>query len=157
LANLVSSDPAARPISSRLSIIYGLYRSTQYFTITFDQQHLQNKMADTLGFLNACFFISTQAGDNFLNLHQLVQLAAWNWIRKSNLLTLWTRKTEDQFKAVFPSRDYTNRNLWREYLPGVLSIIEKEEFRDQKEQYEELLMRVGIYLYRDGRHGGLGY
>src|SRR5438270_447986 len=51
---------------------------------------------------------------------------------------------------VFPSDDYANREIWRDYLPHVAR-IDKDGQCQGTEEKSELCLKVGQCLYVDGR------
>ncbi|KAH8704126.1 hypothetical protein BGW36DRAFT_335315 [Talaromyces proteolyticus] len=107
------------------------------------------EMTEALGLLKAYSFISAQEDRSF-NLHRLVHLATRSWLKQNDLLKRWTSNTANRFDEICPNFDNTNRNLWREYLPHALYMIERMETQHEKCEYRKLIMRVGIYLFRDG-------
>ncbi|OGM49154.1 kinesin light chain [Aspergillus bombycis] len=110
------------------------------------------KMVKALGLLSAYSFISDQAKDSPLNLHRLVHLATRNWMRRNQQFMRFICKTADRLRDIFPDNNHTNRILWRAYLPHALALLEEDEFKDQQEQYIDLLETVGDCLVSDGRY-----
>ncbi|THC88361.1 hypothetical protein EYZ11_012192 [Aspergillus tanneri] len=109
------------------------------------------KRIDAIGLLKAFSFVSEEGGDRFLNLHRLVHLATRNWMRKSQQFSLQILKTADRLSEAFPNNDYTNRKLWREYLPHAFSLIAEADFQKEQEKYIKLIVNIGRCLYSDGR------
>jgi nucleoside phosphorylase/tetratricopeptide (TPR) repeat protein len=107
---------------------------------------------DAIGLLKAFSFVSEQAGDHSLCLHRLVHLSTRNWLRKNRLFSQQVLKTADRLSEVFPSDDYTNRKLWRDYLPHALSLIKEGDFQKRQEKYTDLVQKIGQCLYSDGRY-----
>jgi nucleoside phosphorylase/tetratricopeptide (TPR) repeat protein len=107
---------------------------------------------DAIGLLKAFSFVSEQAGDHSLSLHRLVHLSTRNWMRKKQLFSQQVSKTADRFSEAFPSDDYTNRKLWREYLPHALSLIREDDFQKEQEKYISLVQKIGQCLYSDGSY-----
>ncbi|KAK3082001.1 hypothetical protein LTS18_008716 [Coniosporium uncinatum] len=57
-----------------------------------------------------------------------------------------------RLSEVFPSDDYTNRELWREYLPHVARVDgDNDEQGEQIAEKSELCLKVGRCLRVDGR------
>ena len=104
---------------------------------------------DALGLLNAYAFTNRQ--DTSINLHRLVHIAARNWLKKNALFSHWIQRAADQMRKVFPDAHYTNRGLWREYLPHALSLAYEDEFTAQWKEYIDLIQNIADCLYRDGR------
>ncbi|KAF7128382.1 hypothetical protein CNMCM5793_003112 [Aspergillus hiratsukae] len=105
---------------------------------------------DALGLLNAYAFVNSQ--DTGINLHRLVHIAARNWLKKNALFSHWIQRAADQMRKVFPDDDYTNRELWRAYLPHALSLVYQDEFSTQWEEYMDLIENIADCLYSDGRY-----
>jgi tetratricopeptide (TPR) repeat protein len=104
---------------------------------------------DALGLLNAYAFTNRQ--DTGINLHRLVHIAARNWLKKNALFSHWIQRAADQMRKVFPDNHYTNRRLWREYLPHALSLAYEDEFTAQWREYIGLIENIASCLYEDGR------
>jgi tetratricopeptide (TPR) repeat protein len=104
---------------------------------------------DALGLLNAYAFINRQ--DTSINLHRLVHIAARNWLKKNALFSHWIQRAADQMRKVFPDGHYTNRGLWREYLPHALSLAYEDEFTAQWKEYIDLIQNIANCLSKDGR------
>jgi tetratricopeptide (TPR) repeat protein len=104
---------------------------------------------DALGLLNAYAFINSQ--DTGINLHRLVHIATRNWLRQNALFSHWIQRAADQIRKVFPDTHYTNRGLWREYLPHALSLAYEDEFTAQWKEYIDLIQHIADCLYKDGR------
>ncbi|KAL4867983.1 hypothetical protein BDV12DRAFT_186267 [Aspergillus spectabilis] len=111
----------------------------------------KKRMTDALGLLSAYSFINIQPGDSFITLHRLVHLATRNWMRNEQQFSLYITKAADQFDKIFPDDEYTNRQLWREYLPHALSLANEHEFKRQQEHYIHFLHNMGQCLHSDGR------
>ncbi|KAL4766480.1 uncharacterized protein BDW70DRAFT_165606 [Aspergillus foveolatus] len=107
----------------------------------------KKKSTDAVGLLKAFSFINEQGGR--LSLHRLVHLSTRNWLRTQSRFRQQLSKTALRFEEVFPTHTYTNRAIWREYLPHVLSLISEVGF--PKEEYLSLVRRVGWCLNADGR------
>ncbi|GFF37577.1 G. violaceus kinesin [Aspergillus udagawae] len=112
----------------------------------------EKKRIDAIGLLKAFSFVNEEGGDCSLNLHRLVHLATRNWMRKHRQFNQQIFKTADRLSEAFPDDDHTNRKLWREYLPHVLSLIGEIEFQQAQERYVDMLQGIGYCLYSDGRY-----
>jgi nucleoside phosphorylase/tetratricopeptide (TPR) repeat protein len=112
----------------------------------------KKKRIDAIGLLKAFSFVNEEGGDCSLNLHRLVHLATRNWMRENQQFSRQILKTADRLSEAFPDGYHTNRKLWREYLPHVLSFVREVEFQQQQEKYVDMLHKIGICLYHDGRY-----
>ena len=84
------------------------------------------KRVDALGLLNAYNFINSQEGD--INMHRLVHIVTRYRLRKNRVFSHWVQRVADQMEKVFPNDHYTNRGLWRQYLPHALALVQRERF-----------------------------
>ncbi|KAG2024722.1 hypothetical protein GB937_003420 [Aspergillus fischeri] len=109
------------------------------------------KRTDAIGLLKAFSFLNEEGEACSMNIHRLVHLATRNWMRKNQLFSQQILKTADRLSEAFPDRYHTNRKLWREYLPHVLSLIEEAEFQKEEEKYVDMVERIGDCLLSDGR------
>lgn len=106
---------------------------------------------DALGLLNAYAFISKHAGGSSFSLHRLVHRATRNWMRKTEVFNHWVRRATQHLDNIFPDDDYNNQELWRDYLPHALYLINSEEFHTIHYEFVGLSSRVGRSLQSDGR------
>ncbi|KAJ3332285.1 hypothetical protein HDU93_009184, partial [Gonapodya sp. JEL0774] len=89
------------------------------------------------------------------DMHRLVHLAAGTWLRTHE--DLWAKETAEvimHFSQIFPTDEWDNRFLWRDYLPHVLKVLEYEGSEATTEKLVErynLCLRVGCCLIKDGR------
>ncbi|KAL2812396.1 hypothetical protein BJX63DRAFT_247837 [Aspergillus granulosus] len=108
------------------------------------------KRLDALGLLNAYSFTNCQ--DTDISMHRLVHTATRNWLRKNGLFGHWIQRVANQLARVFPNDDYTNRGLWRDYLPHALVLVQEEEFSKKQEQHTHLIQNIANCLLSDGRY-----
>ncbi|KAL4804178.1 purine and uridine phosphorylase [Aspergillus unguis] len=105
---------------------------------------------DALGVLDGYSFTTRQEAE--INMHRLVHIATRNWLRKNGLFSHWIQKVADQLQKVFPNDHYTNRTLWRTYLPHALALVYENEFTKEQENYTSLVQKVADCLTSDGRY-----
>jgi tetratricopeptide (TPR) repeat protein len=110
------------------------------------------KRTDAIGLLKAFSFVNEEGKSCSLNIHRLVHLATRNWMRKNQLFSQQILKTADRQSEAFPNNYHSNRKLWREYLPHVLSFTEEAEFQKEEEKYVDMVQKTGDCLYSDGRY-----
>ncbi|KAB8220063.1 hypothetical protein BDV33DRAFT_191451 [Aspergillus novoparasiticus] len=113
-------------------------------------QTSRKQRLDALGLLNAYSFTNTQDLD--ISMHRLVYIATRNWLRKNGLFSHWIQRVADRMDMVFPNAHYTNRELWREYLPHALVLVYDDEFIVQQEQYSILVEKIADCLNSDGKY-----
>ncbi|KAJ5923435.1 TPR repeat protein [Penicillium verhagenii] len=85
-----------------------------------------------------------------LDMHRLVHLATRMWVKQNGREEETRMAALQHLSKVFPSDDYINREIWRDYLPHVAR-IEKEEQCQDTEEKSELCLKVGRCLFVDGR------
>ncbi|KAF7173406.1 hypothetical protein CNMCM6106_007488 [Aspergillus hiratsukae] len=111
-------------------------------------QTSRKQRVDALGLLNAYSFTNSQNVD--ISMHRLVHIATRNWLRKNGLLSHWIQRVADRIQEVFPDNHYTNRGVWREYLPHALALVQGNEFIIK--QNVDLVERIADCLASDGRY-----
>ena len=107
--------------------------------------------ADALGTLSAYLFVIRRPAEHSLDIHRLVHLATRNWLRKEDHLMEWTCKAIARLEEVFPSDEYNNRSLWREYLPHARYVLESEVLEEVMKTKEALRWKFARCLYKDER------
>ncbi|KAL4789255.1 P-loop containing nucleoside triphosphate hydrolase protein [Aspergillus venezuelensis] len=110
----------------------------------------EKQKIDALGLLNAYSFTSNQ--DAGINMHRLVQIATRNWLRKNGLFSHWVQRVADRIQEVFPDNYYTNRGIWRDYLPHALAVVHEEEFGVKEGYNRRLVQNIADCLASDGRY-----
>ncbi|KAE8413586.1 hypothetical protein BDV36DRAFT_27700 [Aspergillus pseudocaelatus] len=113
-------------------------------------QASKKQRLDALGLLNAYSFTNSQGMG--INMHRLVHIATRNWLRKEGLFSGWIERVAEHMQKAFPDNHYTNRGLWREYLPHALALLHEREFIIQQEQYIDLVEKIADCLASDGRY-----
>ncbi|KAE8362700.1 purine and uridine phosphorylase [Aspergillus caelatus] len=113
-------------------------------------QASKKQRLDALGLLNAYSFTNSQGMG--INMHRLVHIATRNWLRKEGLFSDWIERVAEHMQKAFPDNHYTNRGLWREYLPHALALLHEREFIIQQEQYIDLVEKIADCLASDGRY-----
>ncbi|KAF9887417.1 hypothetical protein FE257_010272 [Aspergillus nanangensis] len=110
------------------------------------------EMVDSLGLLSAYSFITIQPENNHITLHRLIHLATRNWMKKEAQFSIYVTRAAAQLDKIFPYNNHTNRQLWREYLPHALFLLNESEFQRQEGKYIDYIRRVGTCLDSDGRY-----
>jgi nucleoside phosphorylase/tetratricopeptide (TPR) repeat protein len=111
-------------------------------------QSSKKRRIDALGLLSAYSFTNSQGMD--ISMHRLVHIATRNWLRKNGLLSHWIQRVADRMQEVFPDNHYTNRRIWREYLPHALALVQGDEFIIK--QNIDLVERIADCLASDGKY-----
>ncbi|EED16135.1 kinesin, putative [Talaromyces stipitatus ATCC 10500] len=118
--------------------------------ILLPQPTSRKQKIEALGLLNAYSFIYSQGTG--LGMHRLVHIATRNWLRKNSSFSHWIQRVAEHMQNVFPDNHYTNRGLWREYLPHALAIVHENEFVVQGDNYLGLTEKIAGCLASDGRY-----
>ncbi|KAB8240038.1 TPR repeat protein [Aspergillus flavus] len=108
------------------------------------------RLAGAIGTLCSYSFLERRDDGTKLDMHRLVHLATRIWVNQNGCKAETTIAALKHLAEVFPSDDYTNREIWRDYLPHVAR-IEKDEQCQGTEDKSRLCLKVGRCLYVDGR------
>ena len=108
------------------------------------------QMVHALGTLRAYAFITQQENNEIYDLHRLVHLATRVWLKEQGSAESLSQSITVHFADIFPSNDYSNRMIWREYFPHVFRLLGNTKQIDIEPRYK-LCMLVGECLRADGR------
>ncbi|KAK4035148.1 hypothetical protein C8A01DRAFT_18138 [Parachaetomium inaequale] len=112
---------------------------------------LEEQMVHAVGTLCGYAFLTRRRDSRVFDMHSLVHLATRIWVQREGLTATTDEKATRHLAAVFPSDDYTNRNVWREYLPHAFRVLQHSKELDIEER-SNLLFWVGRCLGMDGRN-----
>ena len=84
-------------------------------------------MEDAIGTLCGYSFVTRRENEEVYDVHRLVHLATRVWIRQYGDARGVTEKSISKVAGVFSSNYYTNREVWRAYLPHALRLVEDEQ------------------------------
>ena len=110
------------------------------------------QMTHALGTLRAYTFLIQRGDDGIYDMHRLVHLATKVWLEKHGTTSEWHLKVAVHLAEIFPSDNYINRVVWREYFPHTLHFLRNTSTLDIEARYD-LCMAVGSCLQADGRIG----
>jgi hypothetical protein len=110
----------------------------------------EERIVRAISTLSGYALVVRRGDEEIYDLHRLVQLATRVWIRENGLAAVTVIKVIQHVAEVFPSNEYANRELWREYLPHALRILESTYGEDCVERHD-LCIKVGKCLQADGR------
>ncbi|GKZ98251.1 hypothetical protein AnigIFM59636_002484 [Aspergillus niger] len=108
------------------------------------------QLAGAIGTLCSYSFLERRDGGMKFDMHRLVHLATRIWVNQNGHEAETRIAVLKHIVKVFPSDDYINREVWRDYLPHVARIEKDKQFQDTEEM-SELYLKVGRCLYVDGR------
>ncbi|KAL2195571.1 hypothetical protein P885DRAFT_39746, partial [Corynascus similis CBS 632.67] len=116
----------------------------------FPDSESTEQLLDAIETLCAYAILTRREDNKVFDMHSLVHLATRIWVRREGLTTTTIEKATRHFAAVFPSDDYANRNVWREYLPHAFRVLHHSKELDIGER-SDLLYRIGQCLIVEGR------
>ncbi|QIW98225.1 hypothetical protein AMS68_003743 [Peltaster fructicola] len=108
------------------------------------------RLISAIGTLCAYSFVSKRDAERMYDMHRLVHLAARIWYGKNSQVHEIRREAIRHLCDVFPSDEYSNRRIWREYIPHVSKTLEDVQ-DDEVIQISSLCVWVGKCLMVDGR------
>ena len=115
----------------------------------FPAPYPEARLVGAIGTLCSYSFLERRDDGTKLDMHRLVHLATRIWVNQNGRKAETTIAALKHLAEAFPSDDYTNRNIWRDYLPHVAHI--KDEQCQDTEEKSRLCLKVGQCLYVDGR------
>ncbi|KAK4249589.1 putative kinesin light chain [Corynascus novoguineensis] len=108
------------------------------------------ELVGAIGTLCAYAFLTRRGHSKVFDMHSLVHLATRIWVQRAGLTATTDIKATRHLATIFPSDDYTNRNVWRQYLPHAFRVLQHSKELDIEEK-SDLLFWVGRCLKVDGR------
>ncbi|KAJ5151145.1 kinesin light chain [Penicillium canariense] len=143
---ILERDPLATDLLAFISCIE--WRAIPYSILP--AAHPEARLAGAIGTLCSYSFLEKRDNGTKLDMHRLVHLATRMWVNQ-NGREIETRTTAmKHLSQIFPSGDYTDREIWRDYFPHVAHIKKDEQCQDTEEK-SELCLKVGRCLFTDGR------
>ncbi|KAM5365796.1 hypothetical protein ACJA88_012310 [Fusarium oxysporum] len=108
----------------------------------------EQKMTRAIGTLCGYSFLTKREDGETFDMHSLVHLATKIWNEDDGLeIRLMAFK---HIAKVFPTNDWENREIWRQYMPHALRLLTNTDDGDTKDRCE-LVYWVGGCLLSDGR------
>lgn len=117
---------------------------------TFQTRQQLEDAIDTLCIYN---FLTRRYGyqtNQVFDMHRLVHLGARIWIQRHGLTSEITCDAIVHINGIFPSWHYTNRELWRTYLPHTLKVLHESSEHKFQDTFT-LFKLVGHALQQDWR------
>ncbi|KAL2886104.1 putative acyl transferase acyl hydrolase lysophospholipase [Ceratocystis lukuohia] len=108
----------------------------------------KKSMVDAIGVLLAFGFIRRQMTNGLFDMHSLVHWTTQLWSEGLEDDEEHTLNVVGHIASIFPSDEWENRFLWRQYLPHALCVVKHEEASG--ESMTELEFKIGLCLRRDG-------
>lgn len=104
----------------------------------------------SLGILLGYSFLTESGDGEMYEMHRLVQHAVKIWMRRQDIVHVWGKRTISHLAAIFPNRSWENRNLWREYAPHAIRVLQNTSGINTSER-AQLCLSLGLCLEVDGR------
>jgi tetratricopeptide (TPR) repeat protein len=108
------------------------------------------RMETAIGTLWSYSFITTRGDGKTYDMHRLVHVAARVWVHQKGLMVETQKRALEHLSEIFPSDDYKNREVWREYIPHTARMRNAKE-SDPIGARGKLCLKVGRCLRVDGR------
>jgi hypothetical protein len=83
---------------------------------------LEARTLDAISTLCSYSFLGKQTDRTTYDMHRLVHLASRIWLRKSGCVVETQAGATKHLTSIFPTDDYTNREIWRAYLLHVTRV-----------------------------------
>ncbi|KAJ6105164.1 hypothetical protein N7523_010238 [Penicillium sp. IBT 18751x] len=141
-----SSDPSAADLLEYMSFLEPK-SIPQSILPTLDSEE---EMEFAIGTLCSYGFLIRRDNEGMFDIHSLVQLSTRAWISEAEKTQQIIATVTQYMDKCFPSDEYTNREIWRKYLPHALKVLKREESKYLSERYS-LLSKVGGCVLADGR------
>ncbi|RKL04917.1 hypothetical protein BFJ70_g17166 [Fusarium oxysporum] len=109
---------------------------------------------EALGTLEAYGFITRREEGESLDMHRLVRLAMWNWLRQEGQARQRYCDVVQRLDEVFPSPEHENREIWMRYMAHAQRVVESDEECEDEEAKSGLLFNVAEALSIQGRYEG---
>ncbi|KAF6801031.1 phosphorylase superfamily protein, partial [Colletotrichum musicola] len=103
-----------------------------------------------IGTLTSYSFIFERDETQTFDMHSLVHLATRVWVAKESIDQQIKADATKHLNKIFPTDHYTNRALWRQYMPHALKNL-KESTEPEIEEMLDLSSQVGRCLLEDAR------
>jgi tetratricopeptide (TPR) repeat protein len=109
----------------------------------------EEQIVHAIGTLCGYAFLA-ERDDASYDMHSLVHLATQVWVQEQGFTKQTMERAVRHLAGAFPSNDYTNRKLWRIFLPHSLRALQESEGHNTEER-SELNVKVARCLEADGR------
>ncbi|KAG7406534.1 Nephrocystin-3 [Fusarium oxysporum f. sp. rapae] len=110
----------------------------------------EQQMTQAIGTLTGHGFLSRREGEEAFDMHSLVHLATRIWNKNEDREREVLQTTLTRVAEVFPTDDWKNRDMWRQYLPHALRLLRTAGCIENK-RGRKLGLLVGQCLLVDGR------
>ncbi|KAL5591087.1 hypothetical protein FOBRF1_014644 [Fusarium oxysporum] len=110
----------------------------------------QQQLTRAIGTLCGYRFLDRRGSSEIFDMHRLVHLATRSWVAENDSEKVQGQIAIARLEEVFPTDEWENRDLWRQYLPHAIKLLRCTE-EDWSEELSELGYWAGRCLLEDGR------
>ncbi|KAL5608544.1 hypothetical protein FOBRF1_009041 [Fusarium oxysporum] len=110
----------------------------------------QQQLTRAIGTLCGYRFLDRRGSSNVFDMHSLVHLAIRSWVLENHLEKEQSQAAIARLREIFPTDDWENREIWRQYLPHAVKLL-RFAGNDWSEELCKLGYWVGRCLDVDGR------
>ncbi|KAI0454131.1 acyl transferase/acyl hydrolase/lysophospholipase [Xylaria acuta] len=103
-----------------------------------------------IGTLLGYAFLDVREGGEMYDMHSLVHLATRTWAKAQGYEEKAVVDAVKRLATVFPTDDWENRYVWRQYLPHALRVLQEDDYRSEESTL--LGFWVGRCLEEDGQY-----
>ncbi|KAK2469738.1 hypothetical protein H9L39_18553 [Fusarium oxysporum f. sp. albedinis] len=110
----------------------------------------RQQLIRAIGTLCGYGFLNRRGVSEVFDMHSLVHLATRSWVAENDSKKEQSQAAIARMKEVFPTDEWENRDLWRQYLPHAIKLLSTSK-DDWSEEPCELGYWAGQCLLLDGR------
>ncbi|KAM5528681.1 phosphorylase superfamily protein [Fusarium oxysporum f. sp. phaseoli] len=110
----------------------------------------QQQLTRAIGTLCGYRFLDRRGSSEIFDMHSLVHLATRSWVAENESEKEQSQAAIARLEEVFPTAEWENRDVWRQYLPHAIKLLRYPE-DDWNDERCELGYWVGRCLRVDGR------
>jgi hypothetical protein len=110
----------------------------------------QQQLTQAIGTLCGYRFLDRRESSEIFDIHSLVHLATRSWVAENESGKEQRQAAIARLRQIFPTDDWENREVWRQYLPHAIKLLRcpEDSWNDER---RELGYWVGRCLHVDGR------
>ncbi|KAI0467590.1 hypothetical protein F4859DRAFT_506728 [Xylaria cf. heliscus] len=109
----------------------------------------ETQLDHAIGTLLGYAFLDVREGGEMYDMHSLIHLATRTWVNSQGYEEKAVVDAVGHLANVFPTDDWENRYMWRQYLPHALRLLHKDNWRSKDSA--KLGYWVGRCLQKDGQ------
>ncbi|KAF5697271.1 hypothetical protein FGLOB1_12880 [Fusarium globosum] len=110
----------------------------------------QQQLTRAIGTLCGYRFLDRRGSSKVFDMHSLVHMATRSWVVENDLEKEQSQAAIARLREIFPTDDWENREVWRQYLPHAIKLLRCPE-DGWNDELCELGYWVGRCLHLDGR------